>query len=541
MIEIIGATQKNLHDNVQHSVITMISKSNIVVVFMIFLFAATSNSASCQETLNHLDASDTSLVTQLNDSARSLINSSPETSRLLLKKAITISDALQFYSGKARSYNTLGILSYQRGSLDSAEYYFGLALKEWEVLDNRKQVSNLLGNLSIILAQQNKLTEAIAYNKRSLELKLAFKDTIPIANGFNNLGNLYMGIGNTKDALYFQRKALKLRKAINDSMRLSSSYTNLGALYNLTGDLDSAHYFGRKALELQIKNNNKWGMANSYGVLAEFYYLKNSTDSAMIYLDKSLALVEELGLADLLEEMSILQAKVFMEQNELGKALQSITSQEKYSNTNLSISAFKILAQIYQKKGDNKQSALYYEKYNLRNDSVQKINQENKIADITANHFYELRGLELKNKQDLKEDKLEQVIVQKQEIASRLWLIIILIGLLLAMSIWFSFSIKRKNEVLNKQREKIDKLIIRQKETIETRTTELLSSKNAISRYAFLNSHELRAPLSKVLSIINLSDQEDIGGDAFFKSLKISAEELEVAIREISNELNKGS
>lgn len=132
-------------------------------------------------------------------------------------------------------------------------------------------------------------------------------------------------------------------------------------------------------------------------------------------------------------------------------------------------------------------------------------------------------------------------MVQKQEIASRLWLIICLAGLLLALSIWFSLLIKGKNKALNQQREEIEKLIVKQEEVIEIRTNELLSSKKAISRYTFLNSHEIRTPLSKVLSIINLSNQEDLGGDAFFKSLKISAEELEVAIREISNELNKGS
>lgn len=350
-----------MNENSQYAVVTMISRSTILIAILIFLLNATSHSASCQETFDHLDPSDTSLVIQLNDSAESLINSNPITSKLLLKKAIALSHALTFYSGKARSYNSLGILAYQKAQFDSSEYYFGLSLKEWEAVNNQKQISNLLGNLSIVLAEQNKLAEAIAYNKRSLELKLSFKDTVPIANGFNNLGNLYMNIGNTKDALYFQRKALNLRIAIRDSMRLSSSYTNLGALYNLTGDLDSAKYFGEKALELQTRNNNKWGMANSYGVLAEFYYLKNSLDSAMSYLDKTFALVEELGLADLSEEMSILQAKVFLEQNELGKALQSISLQGEYFDTNFSISAFKILAQIHQKSGDDKQAAFYYE------------------------------------------------------------------------------------------------------------------------------------------------------------------------------------
>lgn len=252
-------------------------------------------------------------------------------------------------------------------------------------------------------------------------------------------------------------------------------------------------------------------------------------------------MVKELGLADLSEEMITLQAKIYVKQNNLDRALQSITSQKTYLSTKIGISVLKILAQIYQKKGEYKQSAFYYEKYNLKNDSIQKINQDNRIAQVTKSPFYELRELELKNKQNLKEDELKQVIAEKQEMASRLWLIISFVGLLITLSILFSFSLKRKNKSLKNQRLKIDKLMVMQEEVIELRTSELLSSKNTISRYAFHNTHELRAPLSKIQGIINFSNKEDIGGEDFFRSLKVSAEELELAIREISSALHKKS
>lgn len=511
----------------------------LMLAFLICLFLFQKKMAYCQESIRHFNNVDTTQITQLYDSARLLINSNPDTSKLLLIKALGLSNELQFHPGKARGYNYLGVLAYQKGLFDSTEYYFNLSLKEWETLNNKKQVSNLLGNLSVVFAAQGRLTDAIIYNKRSVKLKLAFRDTIPIANGYNSLSSLYKNIGNLKEALYFQYKALRLREVVGDSIRLSSCYVNLGAIYNLTGDLDSAHYFTSKALTLQILYNDKWGMANSYGVFGELYYLKNSLDSAINYVDQSIALSDQLGLADLSEEMIVLQSRIFIEQNKLDKALQNLLSKEKYLDINLSISVLKILAQIYQKKGKYKVSNHYYDLYVLKNDSIQKVRIDNKIAELTAKYFYDLREMELKNEQSLKQADLELQIEQKQLAQWRLTIVLIFIGIILIITLWYFKSLKKKNQVLERQRQEIEAFNEKQKEIIEMRTTELLSTKNIISRYAFLNSHELRGPLARILGMIHLSDKQEIDQDTFIKSLKLSAQELESAVRKISDELNK--
>jgi tetratricopeptide (TPR) repeat protein len=516
----------------------------IKVLVMIFLTCALilqMKAANCQESVFSHDDVDTTLVIRLYDSTRLLINSSPDTARLLSIKALKYSRELHFSSGIAMGYNYLGILAHQKGLFDSTEYYFSSSLREWEALDNQKQVSNLLGNLSVVFADQGRLTDAIIYNMRSIKLKLEFRDTIPLANGYNSLSKIYQDIGNLKEALYFQYKSLRLREAVNDRMRLSSCYGNLGAIYNLTGDLDSAYYFAHKALVLQTRHNNKLGLANSYGVLGEFHYLSNSLDSAMNYVDQSMALSEQLGLATLSEEMIVLQARIFIAQNKLDAALQNLLPKEKYLNTSLSISVLKILAQTYQKKAQYKVSNHYYDLFTMRNDSIQQLSINNKIAGLSAKYSYDLRELELKNEQSLKQADLELQIEQKQLAQWRLIFVLIFIGIILLITLGYFLSSKKKNQVLESQRQEIEVLNAKQNEIIQMRTTELLSSKDIISRYAFLNSHELRGPLARILGMIHLSDSEAMDQETFIKLLKTSATELDEAVRKIGKELNENS
>lgn len=517
------------------------NSSALVLALLTCFIISQKKMAYCQESTSHLDNVDTILVIQLYDSARSLINSNPETAKLFLTKALAMSNELNFDPGRARGYNYFGVLAYQKGLFDSTEYYFRLSLKEWKVLNNQKEVSNLLGNLSVVFGEQGRLSDAIIYNKRSIKLKLEFRDTIPIANGYNSLSNLYQGIGNLKEALYFQYKSLRLREAVKDSMRLSSCYGNLAAIYNLTGDLDSAYYFINKALVLQIGYNNKWDMAKSYGILGECFYLKNSLDSAMSYVDQSISLSEELGLADLLEEMIVLQSRIFIGQNEFDKALHNLLPKEKYLNADFSLTVLKILAQIYQKKEQYDMSTHYYDLFTVKNDSMQKLSTNNQIAELGAEYAYDLREMELKNEQSLKQADLELQIEQKQLAQWRLIIVLIFTGMILLITWWYFLSLKKKNQVLQGQRQEIEVLNAKQKEIIEMRTTELLSTKDIISRYAFLNSHELRGPLARILGMIHLSDNEAMDQETFIKLLKKSATELDEAVRKISDELNQGS
>ncbi|MEM9856923.1 MAG: tetratricopeptide repeat protein [Bacteroidota bacterium] len=486
--------------------------------------------------------SDTTSAIQWNDQSAKLWRSDPDSSRLLATKALVLSDQLEFEKGRALSFNNLGALAFFNGRFDSARYYWDRSLKAWQSVNDEPQVSKILGNLALALKEQGKLAEAIQFNQKAVALRQQFKDSLQLAIGYNNLGILYDEMGDTEKALHFHYRALNIRGIINDSVRLSSSYANLGTTYTQAGNYDSAKYFLDKALVLKKVYDDIWGMASVYGMLTELYFLQNSLDSASIAVTKGLKLAAQVDAEFLWVEMKLWEAKTYLKQDKLDLALQSVNACEAYlidQNIASRVTALHLQAQIYYKKGQYEKAAKYYNIYAQKSDSINRVNTENKIEELTAKYFYDLREVELKRAQELKQAEFDQLLANKQTAQFRLLTILVFVAIILIVTLWYYRQIKIKNSILNKQRQEIQELNRQQQDIIEMRTAELLSTKDLISRYAFLNSHELRAPLARILGIIHLSDKKGLDEDTFIKSLKDSAHELDEAVRKISDELNK--
>jgi tetratricopeptide (TPR) repeat protein len=87
--------------------------------------------------------------------------------------------------------------------------------------------------------------------------------------------------------------------------------------------------------------------------------------------------------------------------------------------------------------------------------------------------------------------------------------------------------------------------IARMNETLEQRvrdrTLELENQNRQLSEYAFINSHLLRSPVSKILGLINLVDINDAVYDKeVMEHLKIACTELDVIVKKITLALDAG-
>lgn len=485
---------------------------------------------------------DTTLIVKLNESSGTITRSHPDSSRFLAYNALALSRGLHFGKGKALSYNNLGSASFFQEKYDSAYYYWNLSLKEWERIGNNARILKMLGNVALSLKLQNNYAEAISYNQRAVRLGLHIKDTLQVAIAYGNIGIMYAEVGDTKKAIDFNYKALNLYEIIRDSVGLSSSYSNLGTVYKLATNLDSADLFLKKALALKIIQNDLRGSADTYVILTELYFLKNSFEIASNNIRKGFELAKELNSQDLIVELNLWQAKVYLKQRKVDLALQSVNACNEYLNEqNLvsNVTALNLLARIYHRKKQFDKAVFYYDLYSAKNDSLQKVDGEKQIAELTAKYNYDLRESKLENDQTLNQIRLERQIEKKQLDQSRLIIILLFTSVVLLVIFWYFVLLKRKNNALQKQQQEIEQRTLGQQEVIEMRTAELLSTKDVISHYAFLNSHELRAPLAKILGIVYLSDQMNVQENTFIKSLKTSAKELEEAVKKINKELTK--
>jgi signal transduction histidine kinase len=93
-------------------------------------------------------------------------------------------------------------------------------------------------------------------------------------------------------------------------------------------------------------------------------------------------------------------------------------------------------------------------------------------------------------------------------------------------------ELKRINDENDRIKSNLEKLV-------REETNQILKKNERLRKYAFINSHKIRAPLARILGliqVINLEQHEVINHEAF-KKLNDSSAELDEVIRDINRML----
>jgi signal transduction histidine kinase len=105
-----------------------------------------------------------------------------------------------------------------------------------------------------------------------------------------------------------------------------------------------------------------------------------------------------------------------------------------------------------------------------------------------------------------------------------------------------TLEIKRKNEEIQAQAKEISSINQNLEGLVKERTHQLEAKNKALEEYAFINAHELRAPVASILGLINLMKSIELKDDEkiYLKHLETSAERLDSVVREIGRAIEKG-
>ncbi len=103
-----------------------------------------------------------------------------------------------------------------------------------------------------------------------------------------------------------------------------------------------------------------------------------------------------------------------------------------------------------------------------------------------------------------------------------------------AQRLEYEMHIKEQNRQIASMNEDLE-------ERVQQRTQELEAQNKKLAEYAFINSHLLRAPLSRILGLINVIDQEHNPKETeLIGLLRRSGNELDEIIKKITETLNEG-
>ncbi|MDP3556124.1 MAG: tetratricopeptide repeat protein [Bacteroidota bacterium] len=401
--------------------------------------------------------------------------------------------ALSFYEKQkdpfriSTFHNQLGVCYFTKGDLNAALDHF---LKCTEYTDKKKGF--VLNNIAQIYVKLGQLEKAMATYSQSINYFNLEGDTTMAAAINQNIGMMYL------EKFEYDKAEKYLLSALNKISPQHYSYTqalaNLGLNYSLKGEPEKGKIYLLKAASLFRKENNLQGLAFTLANLGTTYSLLGKDYEALTNCIEGYELSKKLGFLENIEKTS------------------------------------RMLARIYEKKGDYKNSLKYTKIYHQSKDSLVSEKIANKLNESNIKYETTLKDLEL-IKQAEKIGKSE-IVIQKQNVEAekkqKFIFILSLFGLFVfSFSIFIFRAYKQKqqaNKVITQQKNEVEKqkqIIEQQKEIVEEHQKEILDSIHYAKRIQnTLLAHQDFVDENLPQNFIFFNPKDIVSGDFYWAAKK---------------------
>jgi tetratricopeptide (TPR) repeat protein len=387
---------------------------------------------------------------------------------------------------------------------------------------------NLLGIGYRRLGLYTKSLESI---NSSLDLLKKHPDQEMKMNLINNKGNLMMEMGNFDEAesLFLELIDFYSKDENKYLRQLGLNYKQLGECYKKQSKSFLAQSSLEKSIEFSLKSKDLLSQADGYRVLGLLQISQGDLNEAINNLENALLIMQNNGMTIGLNSIQMSLGEAYLKKGDFVKAKNNTlkalhTAFERKSYLGLSESYF-LLSEIASSEGNNKEALDYFKKGKLHSDSLLLENKQKEVNLIELNRKREENRL-LEDQNRLKEEFIRQ--------SESNFRFLILFSAILMISLFFTLFSFFKSQ---KSKKIIKKMNLDLEEMVAERTKKLQEKNQRLEKHAFMNSHNLRGPLMRILGLIQLYDHDLEPGAEIFSLLKKEALELEQITREINKNL----
>lgn len=344
-------------------------------------------------------------VKALNELFRAHLMSDPVRALGFTREALNLATEINDQRGMAASYNNLGVVYKNQGALEKALEYYIKSMRIYTDLDNKEGIATTKNNIANIYSLKKDYGQAMRYLEESYALLSQLKDQPKLIGSMNNLGNLYNDIQLYEKAVKYYSEAYQLSEKAG--ARFADPLNNLGNIYYKQFNFQRAIEYYTQALSIERENNNKLGILNTVTNLGITYTKAKQPKMAQQYLDEAARLSEELQALTHLPAIYKASAENFSNQNQWKQAYDM------------------------QLKYDEAREKIYSE------ESSRNIAQMEMVVDFQEKE----RELDILKK----EDEIKTLQLRN----SRLFIILVILGVLVILAIFNLFYLDRKRKLIN--------------------------------------------------------------------------------------------
>jgi serine phosphatase RsbU (regulator of sigma subunit) len=232
----------------------------------------------------------------------------------------------------------IGSINRRMGNYPQGLTYLFKALAIFEKLGVENEEKCMMG-IGVIYSKQKKYTTALEYLFAALKTtenngNLRMKSRILV-----NIGVVYFSLKNYEKSIAYYKRVLESAVKLNDLAMQQASYSNIGGMYIILEQYEKGYEYCTKALAIATKQEDKENMVITTGNIGEACAGMKKYDLAEKYYLESLRLSKTVGIKDITQEIYLM------------------------------------LSEFYEKKGDYKQTHVYFKMYAALKDSL--LNKEN--------------------------------------------------------------------------------------------------------------------------------------------------------------------
>ncbi len=347
---------------------------------------------------------------------------------------------------------------------DTSLHYTLRALERASKVKDSVMMAKSENYLGIIHYSQGHLLTALEHYQTSQHIYKAIGDKSGVGKASNNIAIVYTNLGEHDKAIKIYEEAFQTNLELNLIDEAASNIFNIAAACINLGQYDKAR---SKLKQLEEFNKLSPTSIDPCFLMSEVYIHENKLDSALLTLTKAYDLSIEQGDEFFLASVILSRAEVYINLKDYEKANTTLDEAEmiieKNSFNDMMLQLLDIKARLAASLGQYQLAYDLNREYQSLKDSLDKMNNFNRISELNAKYESEKREAEIA--------KQAQVIDQKNSLFKISAVVAVALLSLLGV---IAFNLNRKK--------KMNKLLKEQNNEIKRQRHKVISSINYARR-----------------------------------------------------------
>lgn len=320
------------------------------------------------------------ILQALNDMSISFLNASKyDTVLIIANQAVLISDKIKDNLSKAKAYNRIAMVYFERGRHKESIDNNYKALHIFEQQNQLAYQGLILTNIGSSFEKLGLLDEAIKNHLKVLDVAKETNSKEMFSSAYGNLGIVYMKKGEYQLADQYFNKAVQYIDENSDKKRLSILYQNIGVNARSMGNSEKGVMYYKMSLKLYHEIGDQMGLGFIYFNLASCLQDLGNLKAAQSYIDSGFTVAKRTKALPLMRNVYRALSRQATLKGEYSLAETYFDQYEKYRDSILNVENVKAVSEIQTKYNvQAKEKEILKEK---------AINEENK------KWFYAIGGL----------------------------------------------------------------------------------------------------------------------------------------------------